>query len=287
MNIQKNIHIPGSNGRIMLTDIFFVKDHKRKPLVIFVHGFKGFKDWGHFDRVGEEFAKAGFVFIKFNFSHNGTTIEDPWNFSDLEAFGNNNFILELNDLQIVIDFWQKESSSDSINIKELREQIDRNKIYLLGHSRGGGITILKAGEDTRVKKIATWASVSAFVGRHKQRTIDTCEKEGVVYAMNGRTKQNMPMYYQFYKTILENKERLNINHAVKRLEIPFLIVHGTNDEAVPFHDAEELRMSARKGELLKIEGGDHTFGIKHPFDGVLTSDAKKVIEETIHFFRRE
>ena len=30
MNIQKNIHIPGSNGRIMLADIFFVKDDKQK-----------------------------------------------------------------------------------------------------------------------------------------------------------------------------------------------------------------------------------------------------------------
>lgn len=270
----------------MLTDIFFNPDTRKKPLVIFVHGFKGFKDWGHFDRVGEEFVNAGFVFLKFNFSHNGTTIEDPYSFGDLEAFGRNNFILELNDLTTVIDFCVGKMDLGEETKENFHDQIDLNKVYLLGHSRGGGIVILKAGEDTRIKKIATWASVSAFVGRHKQRTIETWEKEGVVYAMNGRTKQNMPMYYQFYQTILDNKERLNINHAVKRLEIPFLIVHGTNDEAVPFHDAEELRISAKKGELLRIEGADHTFGIKHPFDGTLTSDARKVIDETITFFKR-
>lgn len=270
---------------MMLADLFCINNNERKPLVIFVHGFKGFKDWGHFDLLGETFANNGFVFMKFNFSHNGTTIEDPYNFGDLEAFGNNNFILELNDLEKVIDHCLNDSLSENENVLAIQKQIDPNKIYLLGHSRGGGIAILKAGEDDRIKKIATWASVSAFAGRHKQRTIETWQKDGVVYAMNGRTKQNMPMYYQFYQTILDNKERLNINHAVKKLQIPFLIVHGTNDEAVPFHDAEELRMSAKNGQLLKIEGANHTFGIKHPFDGVLTPDAKKVIEETIRFFK--
>jgi fermentation-respiration switch protein FrsA (DUF1100 family) len=49
------------------------------------------------------------------------------------------------------------------------------------------------------------------------------------------------MYYQFYQTILENKERLNINHAVKRANIPFLMIHGTADEAVAYYDAEELK----------------------------------------------
>ena len=37
--------------------------------------------------MAEAFAKAGYFFVKFNFSHNGTTIDDPDNFGDLEAFG--------------------------------------------------------------------------------------------------------------------------------------------------------------------------------------------------------
>ncbi|PBQ32421.1 alpha/beta hydrolase [Sphingobacteriaceae bacterium] len=277
MQQLKNILIPGSKDKPVLLDCFFRSDGELKPIVIFSHGFKGFKDWGHFNFVAEQFAEAGFVFIKFNFSHNGTTPEDPTNFSDLEAFGNNNYTLELDDLKKVIDW--------SLTYEPLKKEADPTKLYLLGHSRGGGTTILKAGEDSRVKKIVTWAAVSDMM-RNKQRTIETWKKDGVVYAKNARTNQSMPLYYQFYENQVANKERLNIHHALKRFEIPFLIVHGTADQAVPFHDAEDLLKSARHGKLLKIEQGDHTFGARHPFDGNLNDQAREVLEKTISFLKK-
>lgn len=277
MKILKNILLQGSNNKPILLDVFYNEDGKTKPIVIFSHGFKGFKDWGHFNLLGQLFAEAGFVFIKFNLSHNGTTPENPLEFGDLEAFGNNNYIKELNDLQTVIDW--------TLTYNELKSEIDNTNLNLLGHSRGGGITILKAAEDDRVTKLATWASVGDFLNRNKQNTIEKWKQEGVVYAMNGRTKQNMPLYYQFYQCILDNKERLNIANAVKRTNKPFLIVHGTNDEAVAFSDAEELMRNTKQGKLLRIENGNHTFGISHPFNGELSNDAKEVIEKTISFFK--
>ena len=109
-----------------------------------------------------------------------------------------------------------------------------------------------------------------------------------MYAKNARTKQDMPLYYQFYENQQANKERLNINHAVKRLEIPFLIVHGTEDKAVDFRDAEDLKRSAKHAILLSIEGADHTFGIKHPFMAEqLTNDAEEVLHKTISFFYKK
>jgi uncharacterized protein len=268
----------GSNGRNMLADVFYNKNGKTKPCVIFCHGFKGFKDWGHLNLLGERFAEAGCVFVKFNFSHNGTSADDPLNFTDLEAFGNNNFTIELDDLKSVIDW--------TLNNEELRSEIDTNELGLLGHSRGGAITILMAGEDDRVKKLVTWAAVSNLIDRNKKRTVDTWKKEGVIYAKNARTQQNMPLYYQFYEDQQANKERLNVNHAVKRLHIPFLIVHGTNDAAVKYTDALEIKRSAQKGSLLTLEGADHTFGVKHPFEGkVLPEQAEEVIDKTIQFLK--
>jgi len=38
---------------------------------VYVHGFKGFKDWGFVPYIGETFASKGFAFLTFNFSHNG------------------------------------------------------------------------------------------------------------------------------------------------------------------------------------------------------------------------
>lgn len=277
MQQLKNIIIPGSKEKPILLDVFYTADNKPKPVVVFSHGFKGFKDWGHFDLVAQRFAEAGFVFVKFNFSHNGTTVEDPTNFGDLEAFGNNNYIIELDDLKKVMDW--------VLSYAPIKEETDAQHLYLLGHSRGGGITILKAFEDHRVKKLVTWAAVSDIVSRNKQRTIETWKKDGVVYAKNGRTKQDMPLYYQFYEHLVANKDRLNIIKAAKHLEVPFLIVHGTADEAVQLHDAEELHKVARHSKLLVLQGAGHTFGVKHPFEGI-PADAGEVLEKTIAFLKK-
>ena len=82
-------------------------------------------------------------FVKFNFSHNGGTAKNPIDFPDLDAFGNNNFSLELNDLDRVIEF--------ILNEKIFSNKIDFKKVYLIGHSRGGGICAIKASEDLRIK----------------------------------------------------------------------------------------------------------------------------------------
>ena len=44
---------------------------KEKDCVIFYHGFKGFKDWGHFNQISERFANSGLLAVKFNGSYNG------------------------------------------------------------------------------------------------------------------------------------------------------------------------------------------------------------------------
>ena len=104
ITIEQNIILQGRHGRPFLADVFYKKDGIRKPVVIFRHGYRGFKDWGPYNVVAERFAKAGFVFVKFNFSHNGTTIDNPVEFADLKAFGNDNISIELDDLGVVIDW---------------------------------------------------------------------------------------------------------------------------------------------------------------------------------------
>src|SRR6185312_7221771 len=85
MQSTKNILVNGVDKKPMTLDIFFENDTKQKPVIIYAHGFNGFKDWGNFDLIAEKFAKHNYVFVKFNFSHNGTTPEHVEEFADLEA----------------------------------------------------------------------------------------------------------------------------------------------------------------------------------------------------------
>ena len=98
---MKTFVITSQRNKDITLDINFAKI-KNSPLVIFSHGFKGFKDWGPFNTVSNIFAQSGLNFLKFNFSHNGFSSENPNEFTDLEAFGNNNITIELEDLESVI-----------------------------------------------------------------------------------------------------------------------------------------------------------------------------------------
>ncbi len=240
----------------ILASVSYLKKDIPKPVIIFSHGFKGFKDWGHFPLVARWFAAQGFAFVRFNFSHNGTTPQEPADFANLDNFGKNNFSIELHDLDDVIH-WVEANSNE--------HQFDKEKIYLIGHSRGGGISIIKASEDERIKKIVTWASVADFESRMRVDGFEEWKKTGVTYIPNARTNQNMPLYFQFYEDLDRNRERLLIKKAAKKLNKPFLIVHGTEDDTVSVNEANALHQWAAGSRLCLIENADHAFNATHPY----------------------
>ncbi len=78
MKILKNIVLERSGKKPILLDIFNSTTEKECPIVVFCHGYKGFKDWGAWNLMATHFANTGYCFIKFNFSHNGGTIKNPF-----------------------------------------------------------------------------------------------------------------------------------------------------------------------------------------------------------------
>ena len=276
MIIDKNIILERDGKKPILIDAFYSEDKTNQPIIIFCHGYKGFKDWGAWNVMAEAFAKAGFCFIKFNFSHNGGTMENPIDFPDLEAFGNNNYTKELDDLDAVMTWSQNRFES---NLK-----INTKAISLIGHSRGGGIAILKASIDNRISKLITLASVSNFENRFgTEEAIKKWKEEGVKYVVNGRTKQQMPHYYQFFEDFKAHEKSLNIESATKQIDIPILIIHGDNDTAVNINEAYSIYEWSRNSKLEIITGADHVFNTKHPWNennpsGELNSVIKSIID---------
>ena len=119
----------------IIGDLTFDSKKNSCPLVIFCHGYKGYKDWGCWNLVAKKFAENGINFLKFNFSHNGGTIDQPIDFPDLEAFSKNNYSIELKDVERVILY------------KKIRIVISNTVNLIIGHSRGGGI--VAAGKTKR------------------------------------------------------------------------------------------------------------------------------------------
>jgi len=279
MKTIKNIKTEGKHNKPILIDVFYKENNQPKPIIIFCHGYKGFKDWGAWNLMAAVFANEGFFFIKFNFSHNGGTVEQPIDFPDLEAFGNNNYTKELDDLTSVINWISTHS--------DFKNEVNLDAISLIGHSRGGGIVLLKANEDAIIKKVITLAGVCDFEKRTATiGDLQQWENEGVKYVLNGRTKQNMPHYYQFYEDFRLNKERLDIKKATENLKIPHLIIHGNKDTSVLIDEAENLKKWNSESEFKIIENANHVFNTSHPWKrNYLSEELETTIKNCVAFLK--
>ena len=268
--MKRTVIIPTGRAKDILADITSSNDPESKGVVVFCHGYKGYKDWGAWNLVADEFASKGFTFVKFNFSHNGGTLENPIDFPDLEAFGYNTYSKEVEDLNSVIE-WSHNEFGEPISI--------------IGHSRGGGIVTLVGGSNLNVSNVISWAAVADFKERFPVgEKLQEWKDKGVNYVVNGRTKQEMPHYFSFYENFIKNEENLTISKAAKNMRIPHLIIHGDNDEAVLVQDARRLCAFNPEAELEIISDANHTFGSKHPWNERFLPDSLgEVVDKTINF----
>ncbi|WP_372752750.1 alpha/beta hydrolase family protein [Mariniflexile sp.] len=280
MLVHNDIVINGDHHKPIVIDVTYMENSSNLPIIIFCHGYKGFKDWGAWNVMADQFAKAGFCFIKFNFSHNGGTVSQPIDFPNLEAFGNNNYTKELDDLQSVLDWIESNS--------KLKNIANPDRISLIGHSRGGGIALIKAEEDERIKEVISLASVCDFGSRMTALgDLENWKQTGVIHVLNGRTKQKMPHYYQFYEDFKANEKRLTIKRAVSNLNKPHLIIHGNQDDSVLLNEAEQLHEWNPKSDFQIIDEANHVFGTSHPWEkDYLPSHLNEVVKKSIKFLKK-
>lgn len=283
MQTLRNLVINGADHKPISFDLHYEMYNGVAPLVIYAHGFNGFKDWGNGDLLASYFVEKGFTFLKMNFSHNGTSPEKPNEFVDLEAFGHNNFSKQLEDLRLLLDWICAPKNP-------LQGFYDIAKIDLIGHSMGGGTAILFASEDPRISKLVTWAAIAEAKtpwGNWSEEKMAQWKTDGVAYYFNGRTQQQMPLYYQLFEDFQTNIHRLDILAAARSMTIPWLIMHGTEDEAVSLAQAERLKNENTQAQLLTLKT-NHVFGRQEPWrHAEYDSITMELLQHTVAFLKAE
>jgi len=234
----------------------FTPTEHAKELIVFVHGFMGFMDWGAWHLVRDFFNAAGYDFCRFNLSHNGTTLAQPTEFVDLEAFGQNTYSFEITDtLQLIGHLEAKHHTWE--------------RIHLIGHSRGGGTAILASQHwnfQSALGQVCTWAGICDIARRFPTGIeLSEWEKSGIRFVKNGRTNQNLPQQYSLYSDFIANQANLAILKAAKKLGKKLSVFHGNQDLSVPISEAYELE-EASSTKVVEIHGADHVFGATHPWD---------------------
>jgi uncharacterized protein len=246
--------IPGALGPI-LTDVRAAGRSSSRPAVIILHGFKGFKDWGMFPPFAERLARAGFTAVTYNLS--GSGVDDAGEFTLAERFGHNTFSAELADTRLVLDALLR----GDLGVPT------PSTVGLVGHSRGGGIAILETAQDFRIRALVTWAAIASVV-RWSLEDRRVWRQTGKTTVTNARTGQVLPLYTDVLDDMETNGPLLDIEAAAERIRVPWLLIHGADDESVDFAEAELLKAAAGQGEmtrLLRVDGAGHTFGAVHPW----------------------
>jgi dienelactone hydrolase len=228
-----------------------------RPTIVICHGFKGFMEWGFFPYLAELFAQRGFTAIRFNFSGAGMAPGDQ-RVTDLDAFGGATFGGDVDDARAIVAAAGQQIAPG---------RVDRRRLGLLGHSRGGGAALLSAAEEADLAALVTWSAVATF-DRVPPEHKEAWHRDGELPIENARTRQVVPVRVEVLEDLEANPERYDLGAAAARRRTPWLIVHGDLDQTVPVGEAEALRAAATAPvELVRVEDGDHTFGAKHPFVG--------------------
>jgi pimeloyl-ACP methyl ester carboxylesterase len=271
LNLKNSTYI-GSMGRRSLFDLEIPSNWNREML-IFVHGFMGFKDWGAWHLVQDYFVSRGYGFAKFNLSHNGGTVDNRIDFPDEEAFARNTYSIEIQD---VLLFQAHLTSLVS----------EPYKTTLIGHSRGGGAVLLST-QYRMPYRLVMWASISDIEMRfQKNEALAQWEKEGVRTVRNGRTMQDLPQFFELYLDYEKNKTTLDIQKVCKQLTIPTCVVHGSADDSVSIEEGKNLALWLNT-PLNTIEKANHVFGTKHPWNAsVLSKSMTTTCEITQSFIEK-
>lgn len=251
------------------------------PVILFLHGFKGFKDWGTFPDAFFEIARQGFAVLAFNFSHSGVGTDFD-SFEYPELFKTQTLSQELNDIQSVLEALTAGKIGESAGFRTLFP------IGIIGHSRGGHTAIAAAAEFDDISCVVTWAAVANCLEFWPDSMKKDWASKGETIIENARTKQKLPVGKQLLDDAEANKARLIAMERVKELYLPCLFIHGNDDETVPHINCQKLYETCPSydKEKILIEAGNHTFGSVHPYQSdELPPKFTEVIEHTVHWFQ--
>lgn len=266
--IRYDLYVPAGNQQA------------RFPVILFLHGFKGFKDWGPFPDACYEMSRAGFCVIPINLSLNGVG-ESLTEFDELDLFARETLSQDLDDVGSVIEALKREEITTD------RAGLMTDTIGLMGHSRGGQTAVAAAAEYPEIGCLVTWSAVADYNARWSDEMKKDWESMGYTEILNSRTGQVMRVDKVVYEDAVEYAERVIALNRVEELHIPTLFVHAKDDESVPPGESEKLYGNCPSAEkkLKLVSGTGHTFGGAHPFEEAeFPEKFDEVLRDTVKWF---
>ena len=198
------------------------KDNK---IVVIGHGVTGNKDRPALIALAEGLADAGISALRFSFSGNGESEG---------AFTDSTITKGVADLGTIID------------------ALSGYKVCYVGHSMGGAVGVLRAAADERIEVLVSLAGMVHTKAFAEREFGDVTPDKGFMW-----DDPDCPLS-QAYMDDMAMIDSV-AKHASK-FAVPWLLVHGTEDDIVPIEDSHDVLQHANEPtKLLELPGVDHVF----------------------------
>lgn len=219
-----------------------------RHLVIIGHGVTGNKDRPFIVALAKALAVAGISSLRISFSGNG---ESEGRFED------STISKEVDDLAAVID------------------QASDFSIAYVGHSMGAAVGVLRASQDRRIRQLVSLAGMV-----HTKRFAET--EFGMVKPDEGNMwdDENCPLSQKYMDDLIAIESTV---HCAPKITVPWLLIHGSEDDVVPLQDSKDiLEMADKSARLIEIPGANHVFAELHT-----ATMARHVVDWLVGQFREE
>lgn len=230
-----------------------MKAGEKLPVVIICHGFGSDCNRPLLRAIASDVVEQGMIAVRFDF--NGCGQSDGL-FQDMTVPS------EIDDLKHVVDWVQQQPWTENIS--------------LVGHSQGGVVVSMTAGElgAGRIKCEALLAAAAvlrddAIRGNTQGATYDPYNLKGdyvqLPPRMDGKT-------IRIGKNYIETAMNLPIYETAANYTGPVLILHGTHDRIVPYTYSERYHEKLPQSQIRLISDENHTFSNTTDSSALLVAD---------------
>ena len=232
--IRERVTIDGDHGKLQaVIQKPDLKPRQQCPMVVFCHGFGGTKEGPLFELITDSLQKHGIASIRFDFNGHG---ESEGKFEDMTVPN------EINDAKKVVEY-----------VRDLRYV---SKVALVGHSQGGVVASMTAGE--------LGSDISAVVLMAPAAVLRDDAIRGSTFGKQ-YNPLDPPEYVELWgpqrlgRNYIKTAFSLPIYETAANYHGPALIIHGNGDRIVPYTYGLRFHQQWKGSEYVLQEYFDHGF----------------------------
>jgi alpha/beta superfamily hydrolase len=203
---------------------YTVHEGNSAALVLLGHGVTGNKDRPFVVALAEALAAAGLTTMRLSFSGNG---DSGGRFQD------STISKEVADLGSVLD------------------AVGPRPVCFVGHSMGGSVGVLRAAVDPRIGWLVSLAGMVHTQAFAEREFADQTPDAGCMWE-----EESCPLSSTYINDMAAIHSVIDTGPQVI---VPWLLVHGTEDDVVPLQDSRDIVARGPHAHLHELAGADHVF----------------------------